>query len=64
MKNAMTFAFTALFLLSCLLLPCNAAMPTDFAETNDSLTNEEISIMKEKLDAYGYGEENVSVDVL
>lgn len=64
MKNAMTFAFTALFLLSCLLLPCNAAMPTDFAETNDSLTNEEISIMKEKLDAYGCGEENVSVDVL
>lgn len=64
MKNAITVVFTTLFLFSCLLFPCNAALPPDFVEADDSLTSEEKSILQEKLDAYGYGEENVSADIL
>ncbi len=64
MKNAIIFSFTALFLLSCLLLPCNAVSPADFVGASDSLTKEEISILQEKLEAYGYGEENFAADIL
>lgn len=64
MRRLIVLLLAVSVLLSCFSLPGSAASSNDTDVVTASLTDQEISVLQEKLNAYGYGEEDFTYDVL